>query len=286
VTARPAPAPPDFGAALAWARRRLRTSEDAACESAALLSFLTGRPRTFLLAHPEAEFSPALWTSYRALVARCAAGEPLAYLTGEREFYGLAFTVTPDVLIPRPETELLVETALGWLSTRNNALRAIDVGTGSGCIAVVLTVRTEGLRPAATDISAAALAVAARNAARHGAADRITFVQADLLAPFHGPFDLICANLPYCQTAALETLPVVQYEPRAALDGGVDGLRPIERLLKQAQTRLAAEGCILLEIESSLSASSLDLARRFFGDARISLRQDLAGLDRLIEIVR
>ena len=282
---RPSPDPSTLGAALAWARRELSRSESGALEAEVLLAFAAKITRVEILAHPEAALSPHPARSYFSLVARCAAGEPLAYLTGEQEFFGLAFTVTPDVLIPRPETELLVETALGWLSARNNTARVIDVGTGSGCIAVTLATRAAGLQIVATDISSAALGVAQQNIFRHKVAGRVIPVQADLLAPLPGPFDLICANLPYIPAAALGKLPVVRQEPRLALDGGPDGLRCIERLLAQAHTRLAPGGCMLLEIESSLGDQSLDLARRYWADAAISLRKDLAGLDRLLEII-
>jgi release factor glutamine methyltransferase len=165
-------------------------------------------------------------------------------------------------------------------------VHAIEVGTGSGCIAITLAVRTPGLQIAATDISSAALGVAACNAARHNVAGRIFFAQADLLSPFRGPFDLICANLPYIPSAALDALSVNHHEPVLALDGGADGLRLLERLLAQAQTRLASGGCLLMEIESSLGSRSLDLARQYFPDAVVTVRKDLAGQDRLLEITR
>jgi release factor glutamine methyltransferase len=284
VSRPPDPAPPTYGTAQAWARNTLAGSESGALEAEVLLAFAANRTRAEILAHPEAPLQPQVGNVYARLIARCAAGEPLAYLTGEREFFGLPFFVTPDVLIPRPETERLVETALEWLARRAGPIRVADVGTGSGCIAAVLAVRCPAARITATDISPAALAVARRNIARHGAAARVELVQTDLLAGVGGPFDLICANLPYIPTAKLETLPLLRYEPRAALDGGADGLRLIERLLVQAQTRLAAGGCILLETESTLGAQTRNLARPYFPGAEIHLRKDLAGLNRLVEI--
>jgi release factor glutamine methyltransferase len=128
--------------------------------------------------------------------------------------------------------------------------------------------------------------VAARNASRHNVAGRISLVQADLLAPFRGPFDLVCANLPYIPTGVLGNLPVNRFEPRIALDGGPDGMRFLERLLAQAQTRLAPGGCVLLEIESSLGSASMELARRFFPESQYCVHKDFADKDRVLAIRR
>ncbi len=186
------------------------------------------------------------------------------------------------MLIPRPETELLVERAVAICTRRSHPLVA-DVGTGSGIIAVTLAGACPAATLIATDRSRTALAVAAQNAARHDL-HPIRFVQTDLLQALSGPFDLVCANLPYIPTGTLNGLTVTDWEPRLALDGGPDGLRLIRRLLLQAQTRLASGGVILLEIEATTGEAALAAARDAFPDAGVELHQDLAGKDRLIEI--
>jgi release factor glutamine methyltransferase len=276
---------------LKWALGELATSASGPLEAQVLLGRLLQRPRSWILAHPEFELPQELATEYASLIRRARGGEPLAYLTGVQEFYGLEFEVSPDVLIPRPETELLAAAALAWLSDRNrknpaplHPIRAVDLGTGSGCIAVTLAVNGDNVRVIAADVSAKALAVAARNAARHGVRRRIRLLQADLLAPLAGPIDLLCANLPYALTGILEGLPVVRFEPRQAMDGGPDGLRLVGRALEQSASRLAADGLALFEIDCSYGAVVKDVACRLFPRASVSVEQDLAGLDRLLII--
>jgi release factor glutamine methyltransferase len=282
------PAPATVGAALDWARRERITSESAPLEAQALLAHLLHRSRSWILAHPEADLPPDLFTEYSTLIRRAADGEPLAYLTGSREFFGLDFEVTTDVLIPRPETELLVETAQAWFLKRrkktNHPIRIVDLGTGCGCIAAALAVHAPDLRVTATDISFRALAVAARNLSHLGVRDRVLLLQADLLTPLRGPIDLLCANLPYVPAATLDSLPVVRYEPRIALDGGPDGLRLIARALAQCPARLAPDGSAFFEIETPSGQAAADLARRFFPTARVQVLKDLAGRNRLLQI--
>ena len=191
------PVPCSPGQALAWARAQLCPSTDRPrLEAELLLAHVLDRPRPYLIAHPGLRISAPLAEQYLAAVQRRAGGEPLPYITGAIEFFGLPFAVTPDVLIPRPETERLVETALDWI-TRRDLRTAVDVGTGSGCVAVTLAVHAPALRLFATDISAAALAVARANAAHHGVGDRIACLEGDLLAPLPAPVDLIVGNPPY-----------------------------------------------------------------------------------------
>lgn len=266
-----------------------------------LLAHVTGHPRAWLLAHPEAPLSPDEAQHLEAALQQFEAGLPLPYLLGEWEFFGLNFKVTPDVLIPRPETELLVETALDWLNhlpspagrgesssfeLRGEGLHAADIGTGSGCIAISLAVNCPPLHLLATDFSPAALEVARHNAQTHGVSARLTFLETDLLPSTFQPstFNLICANLPYIPTVTLHTLDVYGREPTLALDGGPDGLTLIRRLLSQAATRLAPGGLILLEIEATQGASATALARQHFPTADIHLHPDLAGHDRLLSI--
>ena len=206
------------------------------------------------------------------------------------EFYGLDFEVSPDVLIPRPETEHLVEQTLQWLRTHPDRRIGVDVGTGSGCIAVALTVNAPDLRMIACDISLAALRIAQSNLKRHGVDDRVHTVQMDLLNAFQKlpfdspPFDFICVNPPYIPTDTLKTLDVSKSEPEFALDGGASGIETIHQLLFAAQDRLAAGGCLLMEIESNQGDIVHALAQSAFPTAEIDVIPDLAGHDRLLVV--
>jgi release factor glutamine methyltransferase len=215
-----------------------------------------------------------------------AQGVALPYLLGEWEFYGLPFWVSPAVLIPRPETELLVERALAWLQSHPACTRAVDVGTGSGCIAVTLARKRPQLHVDALDLSFPALQVARRNVGRHQVTDHVCLVQGDLLAPLAGPYRLVCANLPYIPSASLAALPVAANEPRLALDGGRDGLIVIQELLLQARRVTAPGTCLLLEVEYRQGAEAIALAGQIFPQAQIQVHRDLAGLDRLLEVQR
>ena len=259
-----------------------------------LLANILDKPRTWIEAHPEAPLTqPQLATAKKA-VARLAAGEPLPYVLEHWEFFGLDFELTPDVLIPRPETELLVERALNWLNAAPERRTIADVGTGSGCIAVAIAKNVPGSKVFATDISYPALEIARKNARRHSVAKRIDFIQCDLLPPHpHGAgeplptdlhFDLICANLPYIPTETLRELPVYKREPTLALNGGTDGLDEVRRLLHLAPEWMAPNGMILLEIEASQGMSAVSLAYDVFDNVTIHLHKDLAGHDRLLEI--
>jgi release factor glutamine methyltransferase len=215
---------------------------------------------------------------------RLEAGEPLPYVIGHWEFYGLDFQLNPAVLIPRPETELLIDQGRLWLQANPNRNWAADVGTGSGCIAVSLAAHHPELRLTATDVSAAALQTARKNATRHSVVQRIRFVQADLLAALQGPFDLICANLPYIPSAELKKLKIFGREPGLALDGGPDGLALIRRLLAQAAHKLAPGGLLLVEIEASQGIQALSLAHHFLPAADSVVLPDLAGRQRLLRV--
>jgi release factor glutamine methyltransferase len=240
------------------------------------------------LAHPEAPVTAEQGAAFGQLFARAATGEPLAYLTGQREFYGLDFFVDRRVLVPRPETELLVDFARSL-----RPKRALDVGTGSGCIAVALAVTLPRAIITATDVSSDALEVARRNVERHGVAGRIEFLQSDLLGAWPAEassaepgFDLVCANLPYIERDELRDLPVSRHEPWLALDGGPGGLELIERLLREASRVLAPTGALLLEIGASQGTAAAGLARGAFPEARVTVERDLAGLDRLLVVRR
>lgn len=275
----------EAGAWLRQAMERLTPLSDApALEARALLEHVLERSRADLAAHPETQIRADQLQRLNDLLARLTAGEPLPYLTGRQEFYGLNFAVSPAVLIPRPETELLVENALTWLRHHPTHRRAAEAGIGSGCISVTLAVHTPDLQIAATDRSRAALDMAAANAARHNVRERIALLQADLLTPLRGPFDIVCANLPYIPGATLAGLRVRHYEPRLALDGGADGLDCIRALLSDAHRWLAPGGLLLLEIEASQGQTACQAARRALPAARIDLLHDLAGLPRLVKV--
>jgi len=250
-----------------------------------LLAHTLEANRAAVLAWPDRRLTPKELTRYRYLVDRRAAREPLAYILGRREFFGLEFAVDPRVLIPRPETELLVEEALRLARPRTSPLLA-DVGAGSGAIAVSLAVHLPQARVYALDDSAEALAVATENARRHGVADRITCLQGNLLAPLPEPVDLVTANLPYVATPEWEDLApeIRHYEPRAALDGGADGLVLIRGLLAAAAPQLRPGGALLLEIGAAQGRAVVDLAGQHFATAEVKLRQDYAGLDRLVVV--
>ena len=271
------------------------SSDSALLDAQGLLAHALKKPRTWLLAHPEAPLTRKQADGIEACVQRLEAGEPLPYVLGRWEFFGLEFEITPEVLIPRPETELLVEAALRWLRERPEQRSALDVGTGSGCIAIALAANIPDLQVLATDISSTALKVARRNAKRLGVAGRVQFTRCDLLPwqdtldPESGltlapAWDLVVSNLPYIPTASLQELPVYGREPALALDGGPDGLSLIRRLITLAPTILAPGGTLLLEIEASEGSAALSLAYDVFDSASIHLHQDMAGHDRLLEV--
>lgn len=263
-------------------------SETPGLDAQVLLAHVTGKSRAWVLAHTDAVLTPAQQEALRQALSQLEAGTPLPYVVGQWEFFGLQFKVTPDTLIPRPETELLVERAIAWLQAAPQRRTVADVGTGSGCIAISLAKHIPDLWVVGTDVSLDALKVAKENACRHSVQKRIDLVQCDLL-PAHSAmlstrhhFDLICANLPYIPTSVLHSLPIYGREPEVALDGGQDGMDLIRRLLVNAPEWLAPGGAIFLEIEASQGPAVLGLAYDAFLQARISLEKDIAGQDRLV----
>ncbi|GAB4470730.1 MAG: peptide chain release factor N(5)-glutamine methyltransferase [Anaerolineae bacterium] len=272
------------GEAMTLARRLYRESVSHITMQA-LLAHITGHDRAWLLAHAEAGLTASQAGRFAELMERAAQGEPLAYLTGEREFAGLAFHVEPGVLVPRPETEEVVNIVVRWAANRAaGPLRVIDVGTGSGIIAVTLALRLPQAQITASDISADALRVAGHNARRHGVIDRITFVQGDLLTPFPGPFEVIAANLPYIASDELALLDVGRWEPEVALDGGADGLEIVRRLLEQAPSRLVPGGLLVLEIGYNQGAQAAAVCQSAFPKARVRVERDLAKLERIVVV--
>jgi len=290
------------GALLRAGAERLRESgsETARLDAELLLGHAVGVGRTVILAHPEAPIGADAARRYRADIERRASGEPVAYIRGVKEFYGLAFQVDPRALIPRPETERLVELAEGEVMRRlgldlgdSGSLRIADVGTGSGAIAVALAVSLRRLRAleavdlVVTDISADALDVAKDNAVGHAVADRMSFAQADLLPSAAGRFDLVLANLPYVRHDAMAGLPrATTFEPTLALDGGVDGLELIGRLVDRLPDVLVEDGVALLEIGADQGQAIEGLIFEALPGWSCAIEQDLAGLPRVARIGR
>jgi release factor glutamine methyltransferase len=292
----------DVRTALTEAMARLRAAHVPSYTLAAelLLMDTLGRDRAWIYTHPEAPLDTAAMEIYFALVSRRAAGEPVQYLTGKQEFWGLEFEVTPAVLIPRPETEHVVEVALERLAERGASgrpLRIADVGTGSGCIAVALARELPHAEIVATDISAAALDVARRNAGRHGVSDRIHFLHTNLLDaaspsplvphPSPLPFDLIVSNPPYIARDKAASLPreVRDHEPEEALFGGAVGLEIYARLIEQAGSLLSPGGVLVVE----LGYGSDERVREMFHVKhcwhKVSITNDLAGIPRVLSAV-
>ncbi|GIV84391.1 MAG: release factor glutamine methyltransferase [Candidatus Roseilinea sp.] len=264
-----------------------------------LLAHVLDKPKEWLVAHGDARLDAAARERFGALLRRVVAREPLAYVLGSREFYGLDLSVDRRVLIPRPETEGLVELALDELQTiplsphlRPARFSVLDVGTGSGAIPIAIAKHAPDVRILATDISADALAVARLNARRHGVADRITLLQADLLDGLVALPPIITANLPYVTRAEIEGLPpeIQAHEPRIALDGGDDGLALVRRLLEQIAARMTrGDGTsqprvVFLEIGASQGPAALAAARTLLPHAQAEIKKDLAGLDRVLAL--
>ena len=266
-------------------------SETPDLDAQVLLAHVLDKSRTWVTAHPEAYLTQTQLASAKKSISRLEAGEPLPYVLGHWEFFGLDFEINSDVLIPRPETELLVERAISWLKAFPKRGLVADVGTGSGCISVAIAKKVPDVKVVATDISLPALEIAYRNVRKHSVENHIAFVQCDLLPPYPYSlptamhFDLICANLPYIPTETLQGLDVHGREPTLALDGGADGLNIVRQLLDVAPEWMAPNGMILLEIEASQGMSAVSLAYDAFDKAEIHLHQDLAGHDRLVEIM-
>jgi len=265
-------------------------SDTPALDASVLLARILDKPRTWVMAHPELVLSSEQQNQLNEMLVRLENGEPFPYVIGSWEFFGLEFTVTPDVLIPRPETELLVEKAIMWMQSHPDKHNIADVGTGSGAITIALAVNIPDANILATDISGQALQVAKSNAETHHVFDRVKFTECDLLPDQShtehrkSEIDLLCANLPYIPTQTLHQLPIFNREPTLALDGGTDGFELIRKLLEIAPAWLAPHAMLLLEIEANLGQPAVQLAKEKFPHAMIDLHQDLTGRDRLIQI--
>jgi release factor glutamine methyltransferase len=259
-------------------------SETPRLDAQVLLAHILGKSRTWIVAHPEYELNLDQEELIQVALSRMIRNEALPYVLGHWEFFGLDFSVSPQTLIPRPETELLVEHAIHWLQSNPKQCVAVDIGTGSGIIAICLAKTFPNLRMIATDISLSALQIARKNALWHGVESQISFVQTDLVAGLDQSFDLICANLPYIPTSILQSLPIYDREPILALDGGEDGLSIIRALLREVIHYLHSGSLLLLEIEAGLGKKSFQIANQYLPKAKIELKVDLAGRDRLLAI--
>lgn len=258
---------------------------DARLQAELLLAHALATSRAMMLARLGENISPEMAARYAATVARRAQHEPLAYILGQQEFYGLDFIVDRRVLIPRHETESLAQLAL----ERARGIASptlVDVGTGSGAIALTLAHHLPRARIIAIDASSDALAVARINAERLRVSDRVEFLQSALLDGFPDAFDLLVANLPYIPSRRLAQLPreIREFEPRAALDGGADGLDVMRRLLAQLGPHIARGASALLEISEEQGQAAIDLVRQMLPNATSTLHRDLEELDRVVEI--
>ncbi len=263
-------------------------SEEATLEAELLLAHALNTDRTHLYQRLRDELTPQAESAFDALLQRRLTHEPTAYILGHKEFYGLEFEVTPDAIIPRSETETLVELVLDCArSASAREMRIADVGVGCGAIAVALAVNLSEAEIIAIDISPRALALARRNAGRHTVADRIRLLEGDLLEPLDAPVDVIAANLPYVRSGDFEATPpeINEHEPRLGLDGGPDGLRLIERLLRDAPPHLKPGGALFAEISEQQGEAARTLALEPFPQARIEVKQDLSGLDRVLVVL-
>jgi release factor glutamine methyltransferase len=284
----------DVGRAMLAASRRLREAETDTpqLDSAVLMAHVLGVSKTWLYAHPHRRLTEGEIALYETLVRQRICQAPVAYLVGYKAFYGLDITVDRHVLIPRPETELLVERALDYLKhliAQGHRPRVADIGTGSGAIAVAIGVNAPEAAVYAVDISDDALGVAAQNVWRYGVGEQVQLLPGNLTEPLPGPVDLIVANLPYIATHELPNLPqqVRDYEPQQALDGGPDGLCVFRAFFDGlvgagVASRLRPGGRIYLEIGASQGEAVRSLAQLALPGAEVAVLQDFAGLDRIV----
>ncbi len=257
--------------------------EDAALEGEILIRYILGIDRAYLYSHLDEEIDIYYKEALGRALERRQSGEPVAYITGHCEFYGLDFIVNKNVLIPRPESELLVEKAIDIVKSRE-ITRIADIGTGSGAIAVSLAANLPGVTIYATDISEYALEVAAENCRNHGVINRIVLLRGDMLEALPGQFDLVIANLPYVETSILHKYGTLRFEPALALDGGKDGLESISIFCRQVYQVLTPNGYLLLEIGQGQTEKVKILLRKEFPEGVMEVCRDLAGIERVISL--
>ena len=266
------------------AARQLRAADSSSprLDAELLLASALGVSREALLAHPERMVEASALAAFERMVSRRARSEPMAYLLGEREFYGRVFKVDGRALIPRPETELLVE--IGRAAVGSGLSRVVEVGTGSGAVAVSLAAET-GCSVVATDVSWDALALARENASALGQASRVQLVQTNLLAGLRGPLEVVLANLPYIPSGRALPRDVADYEPEVALFAGPAGTELLEQLLRQAASRLAERFEVALELDEEEQAEPMRaLAKALYPSAEVTIRRDAGGYDRVLHL--
>ena len=257
--------------------------DDVPLECELLLRHALGISRTQLYLDLDHELSPKQEGAFWRLLKRRLNGEPTAYITGHHEFYGLDFYVDPRVLIPRPESELLVEAALGL--AQNHPLSTIaEVGTGCGAIAVSLALNLPQTKIYATDISVSALEVARLNCQKYGVIDRVHLLEGNMLEPVPEPVDLIIANLPYVRESELARMSPARFEPLLALAGGLDGMERIRQLCRQVDSKLRPSGFLLLEIGQGQKRAVTIFLCALFPNGKIEVMPDLSGIDRVVSL--
>jgi release factor glutamine methyltransferase len=257
--------------------------EDAALESEVLLCHVLKINRAQLLSEPECELPKRHEDTFKTFIKRRIKGEPHAYITAHREFYGLDFEVDKRVLIPRPETELLVEQAIKKAADYANPV-IVDIGTGSGAIAISLAKHLPHAQIYAVDISKAALKLTARNCRRHQVEDSVTLLRGDLLESAPAEVDIIVANLPYVLTAEVPQVNTAGFEPGLALDGGADGLELIKKLCVQAKDKLRPAGCLLLEIGQGQDKAVCEILHVLYPAGNVECLPDLSGIKRVVSL--
>jgi release factor glutamine methyltransferase len=265
--------------ALDYARKAIENSRipDASLEGEILIRYITGMDRAALYANQDKELDSREFLQFSILLRHRLNGEPSAYITGHKEFYGREFYVDPRVLIPRPETELLIEKTIELVKNYKYSSIA-DVGTGSGCIAVTLAKELPRVKMYATDFSPYAVEIAAQNIKNHGLTGKIKLLQGNLLEQLPKSVNVIVANLPYVKKAEVN----LPYEPQIALNGGEDGLDIIREIIKQVPGKLKKRGALLLEIGMGQSEEVKDLLNKAFPGNEIQVHKDLAGIERTV----
>lgn len=282
----------NIGRAIIHAASRFssRSIQDSHIEARMLLCHLLKVPPAGLYTYPERLLSEGQLASMENMIERRLSGEPLAYILQQREFYSLSFYVDSNVLIPRQETELLVEHAVHYCRMAGNGasgpIMVADIGTGCGAIAVSMAVSLPNIKIYAVDISGKALEVAGINAAMHGVENKIDFMRGDLMGSIPEAVDLLCANLPYIRSGDLSLLPscIIGHEPLPALDGGADGLDLIRRLVHTAHAKIKPHGCMLLEIGYDQSETVANLVKASYPAAALAFHKDLNGHRRVAEV--
>ncbi len=281
--------PSTVQSALALSRSALSEHSDTPnLDGQLLLGQVLGRPRSWLLAHPENLLDERHSFEFLGMLDRCRRGEALPQVLGWWEFYGRRFHLDASVLIPRPETERMVDAALEYLRQKSRPLTVVDVGTGSGCVAITLAREVPDLRVYATDLSMDALRIARTNVLTHAVERAVHLVCTDLVSSILPPqgFDLVCANLPYIPEDEIDQLRVSKYEPRIALDGGKDGLQLVRRLLQSLSRILSKQGRAILEIGSGQADSVLQGVSELLPHHRAHVHMDYAGHPRLVVVDR